>query len=97
MSNTLTKADAARKRAKNSDSLAAALSCGGPVVWASCLVMGLGNILAGQFIKGLLFLAIEIGVIAFLATPNGGLYWLTMLPSLGWREMEEVWNDDLGV
>jgi len=97
VSNTLTKADAARKRAKNVDSLAAALRCGGPVVWISCLVMGLGNILAGQFIKGLLFLAIEIGVIAFLVAPNGGMYWLTMLPGLGWREMEEVWNDDLGV
>ena len=97
MSNTLTKADAARKKAANVDSLAAALRCGGPVVWISCLIMGLGNILAGQFIKGLLFLAIEIGVIVFLAAPSGGLYWLNMLPSLGWREMEEVWNDDLGV
>ena len=97
MSNTLTKADAARKRAKNMDSLAAALRCGGPVVWISCLVMGLGNILAGQFIKGLIFLAFEIGFIAFLSAPTGGLYWLSMLPGLGWREMEEVWNDDLGV
>ena len=97
MSNTLTKADSARKRAQNVDSLVAALRCGGPVVWISCLIMGFGNILAGQFIKGLIFLAVEIGLIAFLATPNGGLYWLTMLPGLGWREMEEVWNDDLGV
>ena len=67
MSNALTKADIARKRLAFSDSLASALRNGGPVVWLSCLIMGLGNIMAGQFIKGLLFLAIEAGVIAFLA------------------------------
>lgn len=67
------------------------------MVWLSCLVMGLANILNGQIIKGLIFLAIEVGVVAFLAIPNGGLYWISMLPSLGWREMEEVWNDDEGV
>ena len=97
MSTTLTKADIARKRMASSDSLIAALRNGGVVVWLSCLVMGLGNMMAGQFVKGLLFLAIEAGVIAFLMAPNGGMYWLSMLPSLGWREMEEVWNDDQGV
>ncbi len=97
MSNSLTKADAARKRAKYVDSLLSALQNGGPVVWASCLIMGLGNILAGQFVKGLLFLAIEIGFFAYLLTPNGGMHWLSMLPGLGEREMEEIWNEDLGV
>jgi len=97
VSNALTKADIARKRLAFSDSLTAALRNGGPMVWISCLIMGFGNIMAGQFIKGLLFLAIEAGVIAFLMAPNGGMYWLSMLPSLGWREMEEVWNEDLGV
>ena len=97
MSNTLTKADIARQRLTFSDSLIAALRNGGPLVWLSCLIMGLGNIMAGQIVKGLLFLAIEIGVIAFMVIPNGGLYWISMLPSLGWREMTEEWNDDLGV
>ena len=97
MSNTLTKAAAARKKAGDPYSLAAALKNGGPVVWASCLIMGLGNMLSGQFIKGLIFLAIEIGVIVYLTSAGGGIYWISMLPSLGWREMEEVWNDDLGV
>lgn len=97
MSNTLTKAAAARQKAADPSSLVAALKNGGPMVWLSCLVMGLANILNGQIIKGLIFLAIEVGVIAFLAIPNGGLYWISMLPSLGWREMEEVWNDDEGV
>ncbi|MBQ9149111.1 MAG: sugar ABC transporter permease [Oscillospiraceae bacterium] len=58
--------------------------------------MGLANILNGQIIKGLIFLAIEVGVIAFLAVPNGGFYWMSMLPSLGDRPMEEVWDDDVG-
>ena len=94
MSTALTKADAARKRAKNADGLLTALRNGGPIVWLSCLFMGLGNIMAGQIVRGLLFLAIEAGVIVYMTGASGGLYWLSMLPSLGWREMEEVWNDD---
>ena len=43
--------------------LQASLKNGGPLVWASCLVMGLGNFAAGQYIKGLLFLAIEAAFI----------------------------------
>ena len=73
------------------------LKNGGPVVWASCLLMGLGNIVAGQYIKGLLFLAIEIGFLFYMVTPNGGFHWLGLLPSLGDRVTEEVWNDELGV
>ncbi len=93
----LTKTAAAKQRKTDPTSLISALKNGGPVVWLSCLIMGLGNIFAGQIIKGLLFLAIEIGVIAFLVAEGGGLYWLSMLPSLGDRATEEIWNDDLGV
>ena len=96
MSNTLVKADAARKK-QNKAGFLYALANGGPVVWLSCLIMGLGNLIAGQFIKGLLFLTIEIGVIAFMVIDGGGIYWLSMLPSLGDRPMQEVWNDDKGV
>ena len=97
MSNTLTKAAAARQVNVNDPSLSAALKNGGPVVWLSCLIMGAANILSGQIIMGLIFLAIEIGVIAFLVIPNGGFYWISMLPSLGDREMQEIWNDEKGV
>ena len=55
--------------------------------------MGLGNIVSGQIITGLLYLAIEVGVIAFLVMPNGGFYWISMLPSLGWREQQKVFNE----
>ena len=59
--------------------------------------MGLGNLFAGQFIKGLLFLAIEAGVIVYMVIKEGGLHWLTMLPSLGDQERGEVWNPDEGI
>ena len=88
---------AARLRTGNTWSLSAALKNGGPIAWISCLVMGLGNILAGQFIKGLIFLAIEIGFVAFMLVKEGGIHWLSMLPSLGERPMEEIWNDSKGV
>ena len=94
MPNTLTKTAAPRLKAADPYSLTSALKNGGPLVWASCLMMGLGNIAAGQFVMGLLFLAIEIGVIAFLVIPNGGFYWISMLPSLGWREQEKVFNEE---
>ena len=92
----LTKTAAARRKG-DPTSLTSALKNGGPIVWLSCLIMGLGNIAAGQFIKGLIFLAIEIGIIAYMAIPTGGRYWLSMLPSLGDRPTEEVWNEDLGI
>lgn len=105
MSNQLTKADAARKRTvKNPDSLFAALKNGGPIVWLSCIFMGLGNVFAGQFIKGLIWLAVEVFAICALCVPYladvsgnnkfSGIEWLKMLPSLGDREDQKVWNDD---
>ncbi len=97
MANSLTKAAAARQKVQSAATLSTALKQGGPLVWLSCLIMGLANIAAGQFIKGLVFLAIEVGVIAFLVASNGGFYWISMLPSLGTQEMQEVWNDDKGI
>ncbi len=96
MTTELTKADANRKK-RNPNSLLSALRTGNPIIWASCLIMGLGNLVAGQYIKGILFLAIEAGLIYFMAAPGGGLYNLSMMPSLGDRPMQEIWNDDLGV
>lgn len=91
---TLKKAADAQHITDGSVSLAAALKNGGPLVWLSCVVMGLANILSGQLIMGLLFLTVEIAVVAFLVTPGGGLYWISMLPSLGWREQEKVFNEE---
>ena len=68
-----------------------ALIKGGLAVKLSALIMGLGNIAHKQIIKGLIFLGIEVGYIAFMI--NAGAYYLSMLPSLGWREQEEVFNE----
>ena len=76
-------------------SLSTALANGGALVWLSCLIMGFGNLMAGQVIKALLFLLIEIAFVAFMVIPNGGLHWLKLLPSLGDRVTEEVWNEEL--
>ncbi len=98
MSTVLTKAPVAPRKASDPYSLLASLKNGGIIVWLSCLVMGLGNIFAGQIIKGLIFLAIEVGVIAFLMIPEtGGFAYLKLLPSLGDRPMQEVYNEDTGV
>ncbi len=75
-------------------SLRKALKNGGPVIWLTCLVMGFGNIVCGQIIKGLLFFAIEVAIVVFMAIPSGGFYWISMLPSLGWREQGKVWNEE---
>ena len=76
-------------------SLVTALKKGGPIIWLSCLIMGLGNFAAGQIIKGVLFLAIEAAFIYYMY--NSGLYWLWMLPSLGDTPTQEVWSDELGI
>ena len=78
-----------------STSLLSALKNGGIVVWLSCLIMGLGNFVAGQIVKGILFLATEAAFIYYMY--NSGLYWLSMLPSLGDTPTQEVWSDELGV
>ena len=90
----LTKIAAARQ-SKNPYSLLRALKNGGPIVWLSCLIMGLGNIVAGQFMKGLIFLAIEVAVIAYLM--GSGFHWLSLLPSLGDKVAEKVWDDNQGI
>jgi len=86
-----------RKVEKNPYSLRNALSLGGPKVWLSCLIMGLGNILAGQILKGILFFLVEVALIVFMLLPQGGIHWLSMLPSLGWLEQGKVFDEELGV
>ena len=98
MSNMLTKtAMKAQRKAANPYSLSEALQNGGSMVWLSCLIMGLTCLMNSQIILGLIFLVVEIGFVAFLVVEKGGLYWISMLPSLGWREQEEIWNDAKGI
>jgi arabinogalactan oligomer/maltooligosaccharide transport system permease protein len=94
VSNQLTKADAARKRdKKGSNSLLSALRYGGPFVWLSCIVMGLGNLVAGQFIKGLIFIAIEAAFAYLIFMPQGCLERIMDLPELCKQYQTEVWDE----
>lgn len=80
-----------------SGGLFAALRNGGPAVWISLLVMGLGNIISGQVIKGSLFLLTEILFLVFFFKSEGGLYQISRLPGLGDRLQGEVWNEEKGI
>ena len=91
----MTKVSNVRLKPVEQVSLSYALKNGGPLVWLSCLIMGFGNLMAGQVIKALLFLAIEAIFVGFLFIDFGGLHWLGLLPSLGDRPTVEVWNDEL--
>jgi arabinogalactan oligomer/maltooligosaccharide transport system permease protein len=61
----------------------------------SFIVMGLGEILNHQYIKGLMYLLIEIAFFAFMFST--GIHNLAMLPGLGEAEQGKVWNEALGV
>ena len=93
----LKKTAAARRKKANPYSFLNAIRYGGPIAWISCLIMGFGNICAGQIVKGLIFMAIEAVVIWFMFTSGGGLHWLSMIGTLGDKETEKVWNDATGV
>lgn len=73
----------------------AAIKEGGMETKLSMAVMGLGNIVHKQAVKGILFLAIEILYLAFMVT--NGFHCIAMLPSLGSVEQEEVWNEALQI
>ena len=75
--------------------LANAAKKGDIVTKLSFLIMGLGNIVHKQVVKGLMFLGVEVLYIWFMVT--SGFYNLSMLPSLGWREQEKVWNEQKSV
>lgn len=75
--------------------LLAALKKGDIATKLSFVICGAGNIIYRQFAKGFLFLAVEIAYILFML--RSGIYNLSMLPSLGWMEQQEIWNDAKGI
>lgn len=72
-----------------------AFRLGGTATRASALVMGLGNLVHKQYLKGVIFLLTEIAYIWFMI--QSGFYNLQMLVTLGSVEQEEVWNEELQV
>ena len=90
----------AKKRKKGNDfatpyTLLAAVKKGDIATKLSFVICGAGNIIYRQIIKGLLLLGIEVAYIYYMVTQ--GIHHLSMLPSLGWREQEEVWNEAKGI
>ena len=61
-----------------------AIQKGGPETKLSMILMGLGNFVHGQKIKGLLYLAVEVAYIVFMAV--NGITFLSMLGGLGSRK-----------
>lgn len=72
-----------------------AITKGGMETKLSMVLMGFGNIVHGQVVKGLVFLAAEVAYIAFMIA--AGVSCIAMLPSLGSVEQEEVWNEALQI
>ncbi|HIU66248.1 MAG TPA: sugar ABC transporter permease [Candidatus Caccomorpha excrementavium] len=68
-----------------------AIKEGGMETRLSMIVMGLGNFVHGQRIKGLLYLAVEAAYIVFMVLVGFGC--LAMLPSLGSVPQEEIWDE----
>ena len=68
-----------------------AIRKGGMETKLSMVLMGFGNIVHGQMIKGLIYLAVEAAYIVFMVM--AGVNCIAMLPSLGSVEQQEVWNE----
>ena len=86
---------AAGKKKRGNDfaspyTLGAAVKKGDFATKLSLVICGAGNIIYRQFVKGFLFLAIEIAYIWFMI--KRGFQNLSLIPSLGWLEQEEIWN-----
>lgn len=68
-----------------------AVKKGGLETKLSMVLMGFGNIVHGQIIKGLLYLAIEIAYIVFMAV--NGIGFIGGLRTLGTVQQQEVWDE----
>lgn len=68
---------------------------GNAITKASLFVFGLGNLLNKQIVRGLAFLAIEIGYLVYMITFGIGA--LGDMVTLGTATQEEVWDDALGI
>lgn len=85
------------KRGKKVSEFATPYTCmkaireGGIETKLSMVLMGLGNIVHGQRIKGLLYLAVEVAYLVFMIV--NGIGFLGMLGSLGTVEQQEVWDE----
>lgn len=67
-----------------------AVTKGGIETKLSMILMGFGNIVHGQMVKGLMYLAVEVVYIVFMAM--NGLRFIGRLGTLGTVKQKEVWD-----
>ena len=72
-----------------------AIRKGGIETKLSMILMGFGNIVHGQLIKGLIYMALEVVYVVFMVMT--GAHCLAMLPSLGSVEQQEYWDEAMQV
>lgn len=72
-----------------------AIGKGGLETKLSMFLMGFGNLVHGQIVKGLLYMAVEAAYIIFMILT--GIKCIAMLPSLGNVKQKEVWNESLQI
>lgn len=89
-----TKVQTAYKK-PNDSSVGEVLKKGNILTKASFLVFGLGNIANKQFVRGFVFLAIEIAYIYYMIT--FGVQALVNMTTLGTVEQRQVYNETLGI
>ncbi len=61
----------------------------------SYFIMGFGMFAHKQIVRGFIYLSIQISYIIFMITQ--GVYYLSMLPTLGTKQQGEVWNEALQI
>ena len=76
-------------------SVGEAISKGNVLTRCSLFVFGLGNILNKQIVRGLIFLAIEIAYIYYMAT--FGISAIGNFMTLGTKEQGQTYNEALGI
>ncbi len=62
----------------------------------SCVVMGLGQAVRGQFVKGMIYLAVEAAFVAFMVLFGGNFIGHLFSGNLGTKLKQEIWNDEIG-
>lgn len=77
------------------DGFIQAFKKGNAITRLSAIILGFGNLAGKQIIKGILYLAMEVSFICFMIFK--GINCLAMLPGLGGRKQQEIWNEKLGV
>lgn len=75
--------------------LAAALKYGDLKTKLSFLIMGYGCFSRKQYVKGLIYFAVQVLFVIYMISFGG--YYLSMFPTLGVNSQSEVWNEELQI